>query len=184
MASNPLCFKEVCHISSCVTFRSCHWWHVYVVCMFSRYVLICKPHLYPQIYTFKTSIICCLGVWLLAHLLTMPNHIGKYTGEYMRPHKGDKPEALSSCSLKQFSIHNTINSMPKLPWDSNTIQRRCSSWCKYCGYCCRSTHLTPCFFSSCRLGSQSLQLWILHLYLWHVCTDIHPIHYSKSVGLN
>ncbi|OWA51757.1 putative Melatonin receptor type 1A [Hypsibius exemplaris] len=42
----------------------------------NRYVLICKPHLYPTIYTVKSSIACCLFIWLLAHLLCMPNHIG------------------------------------------------------------------------------------------------------------
>ncbi|OQV17432.1 putative Melatonin receptor type 1A [Hypsibius exemplaris] len=52
----------------------------------NRYFYICKPHLYPRIFTFKTSIIYCAGIWLLAHLLHMPNHIGwgedRFSREY------------------------------------------------------------------------------------------------------
>ncbi|OWA51756.1 putative G-protein coupled receptor moody [Hypsibius exemplaris] len=50
-------------------------WNMCAISM-NRYVLICKPHLYPRIYTFKSSILCCVGIWLLAHLLCMPNHVG------------------------------------------------------------------------------------------------------------
>ncbi|OWA51758.1 putative Melatonin receptor type 1A [Hypsibius exemplaris] len=42
----------------------------------NRYILICRPHLYPTIYTVKSSVACCLFIWVLAHLLHMPNHIG------------------------------------------------------------------------------------------------------------
>ncbi|OQV17433.1 putative 5-hydroxytryptamine receptor 7 [Hypsibius exemplaris] len=42
----------------------------------NRYICICKPHLYPRIFTFKSSIIMCVGIWIGAHLLHMPNHLG------------------------------------------------------------------------------------------------------------
>ncbi|XP_055350380.1 melatonin receptor type 1B-B-like [Paramacrobiotus metropolitanus] len=42
----------------------------------NRYVLICKPHLYNKIFTFRTSILCCLTIWIGAHLFHMPNHLG------------------------------------------------------------------------------------------------------------
>ncbi|XP_055342808.1 melatonin receptor type 1B-B-like [Paramacrobiotus metropolitanus] len=42
----------------------------------NRYVLICKPHLYNRIFTFRNSILCCVCIWIGAHLFHIPNHLG------------------------------------------------------------------------------------------------------------
>ncbi|OWA50266.1 putative Melatonin receptor type 1A [Hypsibius exemplaris] len=42
----------------------------------NRYIFICKPHLYPRIFTYKSTALYCVGIWALSCLLTMPNHIG------------------------------------------------------------------------------------------------------------
>ncbi|OQV25494.1 Uncharacterized protein C18orf8 [Hypsibius exemplaris] len=42
----------------------------------SRYFLICKPHLYPRIFTLSNCILMCLVTWIISHLIHLPNHIG------------------------------------------------------------------------------------------------------------
>lgn len=43
---------------------------------FNRYIHICHNSLYQKVYTWRNSILMCIGLWILCFLLEMPNFFG------------------------------------------------------------------------------------------------------------
>lgn len=42
----------------------------------SRYICLCKNHLYAKIFSWKKTIMICFGLWVWAAIMEMPNFIG------------------------------------------------------------------------------------------------------------
>ncbi|XP_052813902.1 melatonin receptor type 1B-B-like [Mya arenaria] len=61
---------SICTVSCLVSISSI------AACAVNRLIQICKPFIYHRIYTHKKTILYCVGLWIWAMLLDLPNWVG------------------------------------------------------------------------------------------------------------
>ncbi|KAL5004137.1 hypothetical protein ScPMuIL_017593 [Solemya velum] len=67
----------LCHVVACICLASCtcSMWNIAAVAI-NRYVFLCKPQLYPVLFTWRKTLSYCLLLWLVCFALEVPNMTG------------------------------------------------------------------------------------------------------------
>ena len=58
--------------------------NVFCTSSFSRYLIICHNNFAKKYLTLRNSVLCCVGLWVVAFLMEMPNFLG-WGGHYFDP---------------------------------------------------------------------------------------------------
>ncbi len=66
----------LCHLIGAVCLVSCvcSLWSIAAISV-NRYVLLCHPHIYRDIYTWRNTIYICIALWMWALCLDIPNFV-------------------------------------------------------------------------------------------------------------
>ncbi|OQV25772.1 putative Melatonin receptor type 1C [Hypsibius exemplaris] len=67
----------LCNVIGSVCAPACmsSMWNMCVISL-NRYILICYPHLYKQLFTPWSTFFICFMIWFLCHMAHIPNHVG------------------------------------------------------------------------------------------------------------
>ena len=95
----------LCHIigSVCLVSCVCSLWSIAAISL-NRYILLCRPHLYKEIYTWKNTICICIALWLGAFCLDLPNFLNWGDHTYDMKTMACSYDRLASYSYTVFFI--------------------------------------------------------------------------------
>ena len=95
----------LCHFigSVCLVSCVCSLWSIAAISL-NRYILLCQQHLYKYIYTWRSTIIICVCLWLGAFCLDLPNYLNWGSHTYDMKTMACSYDRLASYSYTVFFI--------------------------------------------------------------------------------